>query len=178
MLDRRDSPAPSFETERLTLRPHTLDDFAESAAMWADPEVTRHIIGRPSTQEEAWGRLHRYAGHWALLGFGYWVVREKASGRFVGEVGLADFRRAIEPSFDGAPEIGWALVPSAQGRGFGVEAVRAALAWSEARFGPIRIVCIIAPENTPSLRLANKCGFREIARTTYKGDPTIVFERG
>jgi RimJ/RimL family protein N-acetyltransferase len=39
------------------------------------------------------------------------------------------------------------------------------------------MVCIIDPQNMPSLRVAERCGFREWARTTYKGDPTIILER-
>ncbi|WP_425148538.1 GNAT family N-acetyltransferase [Deinococcus sp.] len=39
-------------TERLILRPHTLEDFADNAAMWGDEQVTRQIGGRPFTPEE------------------------------------------------------------------------------------------------------------------------------
>ena len=166
---------PALETERLALRAHSLDDFAESAAMWADPEVTRHIGGRPSTEEESWRRILQFAGLWAALGFGYWVVREKASGRFVGEAGFADFHREITPSFVGVPEAGWALAPWCHGRGYAGEAVAAILAWADARFP--RTVCIIAPENAPSIRLAEKLGYRELARTSYKDAPTVLFER-
>ncbi|HEY0776819.1 MAG TPA: GNAT family N-acetyltransferase, partial [Gemmatirosa sp.] len=123
---------PALDTARLTLRGHVPADVAECAAMWADPLVTRHIGGRPSSEEEVWARVLRYAGLWALLGFGYWVVRERASGRFVGEVGLADFRRDVTPPLGGAPEVGWVLAPWAHGRGFATEAVRAALAWADA----------------------------------------------
>ena len=145
--------------------------------MWADERVVRHISGRPSTTEETWSRLLRYAGLWSLLGFGYWLVEERATGAFVGEVGLADFRRDIEPSFDDALEAGWVLHPDAQGRGFATEAVRAALDWSDGHLGRRRVACMVAPENTPSLRVAEKCGFREFARTTYKGEPTVLLER-
>ncbi len=168
---------PTLDTERLTLRVHRLEDFAESAAMWAHPEVTRYIGGRPFTEEECWGRLLRYAGLWTLLGFGFWVVREKASGRFVGEVGFLDGHRDIQPSFEGAPEMGWALMPWAHGKGYATEAVRAAQAWGDRHFGGKRTVCIIHPDNTASLGVARKCGYREFARTTYKGDPTVVLER-
>jgi RimJ/RimL family protein N-acetyltransferase len=168
---------PSLETERLLMRPHRLEDFAESAAMWADPVVTRHIGGKPSTREEAWARLLRYVGHWQLLGFGYWVVREKSSGKFVGEVGFADFKRELVPSIEGVPEIGWALAPWAHGKGFATEAVRAAIAWGETHFGMTRTVCIIDPGNTASLRVAEKCGYKLRERTTYKGQPTLLFER-
>lgn len=172
-------PAPNFiDTERLTLRLHRLEDFSDSCAMWGDPAVTRFIGGRTATEEEVWQRLLRYAGHWTLLGFGYWAVRERGSDRFVGEAGFANAKRALEPPFGDAPEIGWALVPSAHGKGFATEAVRAVLAWGAASFGPERrTVCMIDPANLPSIRVAQKCGYREYARTTYKGDPTILYER-
>lgn len=167
---------PAIDTERLALRGHRLDDFGDCAAMWADPEVTRHIGGRPFTEEEVWTRLLRYAGHWMLLGFGYWVIREKASGRFVGEVGFADFKRELAPSLN-APELGWALARWAHGRGFATEAVRAAVDWGATHFASARTVCLIHPDNALSIRVAQKCGYREFERTTYKGQPTILFER-
>jgi RimJ/RimL family protein N-acetyltransferase len=92
-------------------------------------------------------------------------------------VGFANFRRVIEPSLDDMPEIGWALAPHSHGKGYATEAARAAIAWGEAHFGPVRTACIIAPENTPSLRVAEKCGYREVRRTSYKGNPTIMFMR-
>ncbi|MFP2929608.1 GNAT family N-acetyltransferase [Pyxidicoccus sp. 3LG] len=168
---------PAVDTERLTLRGHRLEDFEESFAMWGNPEVTRYIGGKPSTREECWARLLRYVGHWDVMGFGYWVVREKATGRFIGEVGLAEFRRDIQPSFAGAKEAGWALVPEAQGKGYATEAVSAMLAWADERFGPERVVCLIDLENAASVKVAHRCGFREFARGTYKGEPTRIFER-
>ena len=168
---------PVIGTHRLVLRGHRMDDFADSLALWTDPEVTRFISGKPSTQEEVWSRLLRYVGHWAMLGFGYWVISDKETGRFMGEVGFADFRRVIEPSLDDTPEIGWALAPHSHGKGYATEAARAAVAWGEAHFGPVRTACIIAPENGPSIRVAEKCGYREFRRTTYKDSPTILFVR-
>jgi RimJ/RimL family protein N-acetyltransferase len=170
-------PVPTLTTARLTLRGHTIADFAESAAMWGDPEVTRYIGGRPFSEEEAWARLLRYIGHWALLGFGYWVVRETATNRFVGEVGFVDYRREMTPPLAGAPEIGWVLAPAVHGHGFAAEAVGAILAWGETRFRGARTVCLIDPGNARSIRLAEKCGYRELIRTTYRGEPTIVLER-
>ena len=167
---------PVLTTERLTMRGHTVADFDDSAAMWGDEGVTRFIGGRPFTAEECWQRLLRYGGMWPLLGFGYWVVRETASGRFVGEVGFGDFRRELDPPFGDTPEIGWALSPWAQGRGFAAEAVRAAVDWGDARRFA-RTVCMISPENTPSIRVAERVGYREYARTGFKGNPTILFER-
>ncbi|WP_075217883.1 GNAT family N-acetyltransferase [Mongoliimonas terrestris] len=168
---------PVIETARLRLRAHTVADFDAMARLWTDPDVVRHIGGRPSTDEEVWGRLLRYAGLWRLLGFGYWAIEERLTGAFVGEVGLADFRRTIEPPLHGVPEIGWVLAPPAHGRGFATEAVRAVLAWRDRTLGPGRTVCLIAPENAPSLKVAEKTGFRPFAETTYHGQPSRLFER-
>jgi len=168
---------PVLTTERLLLRAHRLDDFPACAAMWADPVVNKFIGGGvPSTGPESWGRMLKYAGHWALLGFGFWALEEKATGRFIGELGFADFKREILPPLDG-PELGWALVSAAHGRGFATEALRAALAWGDRRFSGGRTFCIIRPGNLASIRVAEKLGYRESRRTTHMGEPTIVFER-
>jgi RimJ/RimL family protein N-acetyltransferase len=169
--------APFLETDRLRLRGHRVGDFFDLAAMWADLVVTRHVGGRPSTREESWSRLIRYAGLWPLLGFGYWAVEERATGRFVGDVGFADFKRDLTPSFDGAPEAGWVLASWAHGRGYATEALRAALAWGDAHFGATRVVCLIDEDNEASVRVATKCGFVEYARTGYKGQPAILLRR-
>jgi RimJ/RimL family protein N-acetyltransferase len=170
--------APDLATERLILHGHGLKDFADSAAMWADRDVVRFIGGRPFTEEEVWTRLLRYVGHWATMGYGFWAIREKATGRFVGEVGFADFRRELDPPFGDVPEMGWALSSWAHGKGYASEAIAAALAWGEQRFGRgARTVCMISPDNAPSIKAAEKAGYREFARTTYKGSPTVLFER-
>ena len=145
--------------------------------MWGDAAVTRYIGGRPFTREEVWARLLRYVGHWALLGYGFWAVEEKATGSFVGEVGFADFKREIEPTIGDTPEAGWVLDPRMHGKGYATEALRAALTWADGRFESGRTVCIIHPENAVSLRVAAKCGYREFCRTTYKGQPAVLFGR-
>ena len=170
--------APTIQTTRLVMRAHRVDDFAASAAMWSDPEVVRYISGRPSTAEQSWSRLLRYAGQWSLLGFGYWMVEEHATGAFVGEVGFADYHREIEPSLVGMPELGWVLASAAHGKGYATEAVRACVAWAGEHFpSGTRLACIIAPENTASVRVAEKCGLRFEQNTTYLGQPTLLFVR-
>lgn len=167
---------PILETERLKLRGHRLEDFLRCAAMWADPEVTRYIGGKPHTEEESWARLLRYTGHWSLLGFGYWVVEENSTGSFIGEVGFADYKRGL-PALSGIPEIGWAFVTKARGQGYATEAVRAAVTWGDAHIPSPRTACIVHPENLASIRVAEKCGYREFQRTRYKSHPTIMFVR-
>ena len=66
--------------------------------------------------------------------------------------------------------------PDFHGKGYASEAVAAALGWLDAA-GKGRSVCIIDPENTPSLRIAAKNGFREYQRTTFMSSEVILLER-
>ncbi|MDQ0468717.1 GNAT family N-acetyltransferase [Labrys wisconsinensis] len=177
MSPQASASVPVLQSARLTLRGHGVEDFPAMMTMWADPEVTRFIGGRPSSREEVWARLLRYAGHWSLLGYGYWAILETATGRFAGEAGFADFRRDIEPSLDGVPEAGWVLAPWAQGHGFGTEAMREVLAWGERHFGTARSICLINPANLRSIRMAERCGYRPSAHLAYKGERTTLFRR-
>lgn len=168
---------PLLETARLRLRGHRLADYAAFVAMWQEPDFYRFLSPGPLPAEEVWNKMLRNIGHWTLLGYGFWAVEEKATGRFIGNVGFGDFQRALEPPIGEAPEMGWVLAPDAHGRGLASEAVAAALNWAQTRFGPGRIVCLIHPDNAASLRVAARFGFQEYARTMYKDQPGVLLAR-
>jgi RimJ/RimL family protein N-acetyltransferase len=169
---------PILNTERLILRPHGIEDFESIFDLWSSPDVTRFTNGkRASTREESWARLLRYQGLWAMLGVGYFAIFEKTSGAFLGEAGLADFHRELEPSLDGFAEGGWALLPEAWGQGYAQEALSAILEWYATTEQPLAVACIIDPDNAASIKLAQKTGFRLKAETQYKGSPCLMFER-
>ena len=104
--------APRLETERLLLRPHHPDDLAACLALWADPAVTRHCEPLAAAQVEA--NMTTHPKLWASAGYGFWVVEEKSTGRFLGEVGFIDLAWE-RPSLSGIPEMGG----DARGRGLG-----------------------------------------------------------
>lgn len=170
------STAPIIETERLILRAHGIDDFDDCAALWGSPEVTRFIGGTPRPPQDAWFRILRYAGHWTLLGCGFWAIVDKQSGAFLGEGGFSDFRRGIA-ALDTVPEMGWALLPSAWGKGIAKEAVSAFSDWGDQHFRSTTFACIIAPDNHASIRVAETVGFRATEQILYNQDPTIIFKR-
>lgn len=172
-----DNLPPILDTDRLRLRPHQVSDFADCVAMWSDPAITRYTIGDPAPPQRTWMRILAYRGHWALLGFGYWAVEEKDTGRYVGELGFAEFKRDLQPSIEGIPELGWALISQAHGKGYATEALRAVVAWGDGHFGSVRTVCIIHPGNRQSFRVADKLGYKELFRTSKDGEPEIVLAR-
>ncbi len=171
------NPAPVLQTERLVLRGHRAEDFDAYFAMVSDPEVMRFINKNGTPREQAWARMLRYPGMWALLGFGMWVIEERSTGRFLGEAGFLESKRDLDPSIEGSLEMGWILIAEAQGRGLATEAVTAAIDWSRTLFSGRRMTCIIDPDNTASLRVAAKHGFREFARTTYNTSAVVLLER-
>ena len=135
------------------------------------------IYRQPMSREDCWNRLLRFAGHWSLLGYGLLLVEEMQTGRVVGEVGLADFHRGLGDDFDPFPEFAWMMASEVHGRGYATEAARAVLDWMEAGFAPGRTVCIIDPENAPSLRVAEKLGFEVFGKAAYKDKPILKLER-
>jgi RimJ/RimL family protein N-acetyltransferase len=167
---------PVITTARLTLAGPDPADLPAFTAMWADPAVYAMIGGRAFTREEVWHRVLRYIGHWQVVGYGSWTIRERASGRIAGSVGLMDSRRDTMPSFEGTPEMGWALCSWAHGRGFAHEALDAALGWADAQ-GIARTVCIIDAANAASIRLAGKAGYARVGEARYRDAPTLLFER-
>lgn len=168
---------PQLETRRLILRAPLAADFAAIATLWGDAEVTRFIYPVPLSQEEAWARFLRAFGHWTLLGYGFWAVVEKASGRLLGETGFLDAHRDVRPPLEGVPEVGWILARSAWGQGYATEAVRAVLAWGDTQFGMPRTACIISPDNLASFNVARKVGFQEPLAARYRNESVLLLYR-
>lgn len=169
--------APLIETDRLRLREHAAKDFDDVASLWSNPEVVRHISGVPARRDESWARILRYAGLWSLLGYGYWAVETRREGRFVGEVGLADFRRQMQPPLENLPEAGWAFHPDAQGRGLATEAMEAVLSWADNSLDAEATICILNPDHARSAALAKRLGFRQLRHVQFNGAPTLVMQR-
>ncbi|HEV2867437.1 MAG TPA: GNAT family N-acetyltransferase [Allosphingosinicella sp.] len=169
--------APTLETARLRLRPFRAADLDAQAATMADPDVVRHLGGSPFSREDTWRRLLTGPGMWAFFGFGYWAVERREDGAWLGQVGFADFKRDMQPSIEGLPEMGWIFAPSAQGQGYAREAVAAGLAWADETLKAPEIVAIIDHANTASIRLAERCGFNERTDATYRGAPILLVRR-
>jgi RimJ/RimL family protein N-acetyltransferase len=142
---------PSIDTERLTLRAWRAGDFAIFERYYDDPDDARYVGGRKD-REQAWRHLALQLGHWALKGFGYWAVDEKASGAFVGCAGLWQ-----SPGFP-EMELGYWLLRDHRGKGYALEAcLRCRQHAREALRAP-SLVSYIHPDNTASRRLAERLG--------------------
>jgi RimJ/RimL family protein N-acetyltransferase len=168
---------PIIETPRLRLRAFREEDLAAWAPTMAHPNVVRHLGGAPFGREDSWRRILMSTGAWTVFGFGYWAVERKEEGDLIGQAGFADFKRDMQPSIEGLPEMGWIFSPHAHGKGYASEAVAAGLAWADAHLKAPVIPAIIDPENDPSIRVAERCGFTEREPATYRGAPILLLRR-
>lgn len=142
-----------------------------------DPEVVRHLGGTPFSREDTWRRMLTGPGMWQMRGYGYWAVESRADGAWLGQAGFADFKRDMQPSIEGLPEMGWIFAPHAQGQGYASEAVAAGLAWADGTLRAPEIVAIIDAANAASIRVAEKAGFAEREEAVYRGEPILLFRR-
>ncbi|MBR0719475.1 GNAT family N-acetyltransferase [Bradyrhizobium liaoningense] len=146
---------PRIATDRLILRPWQARDVAANTAMLSDPDTARFITPdrKPVTNEtNGWRNAAIIMGHWALHGFGMFAVEDKSSGRYVGRVGPW-----CPPGWPGF-EVGWGIAREFRGRGYAVEAARAAIDWTFATFDLDRIVHCIVPHNAASQAVARRLG--------------------
>ncbi|MTI19212.1 N-acetyltransferase [Rhodobacteraceae bacterium RKSG542] len=177
MTDDARTSAPTLTTTRLILRAHTRSDWQHCNALWQEPAIYENITGSPCTPDQSWARLLRYAGLWSLLGYGYWAVELKETGAYVGEVGFADFKRMIEPSIAGHPEMGWIISSKYHGIGIGKEATGAAIGWAREHLTGQTAVAITGPDNKASIGLAKSLGFHPRLLTEFAGEPTLLLEQ-
>ena len=142
---------PVIETERLILRVPRIEDFDAYAAMGEDVENMR-FIGGAMPRAASWRKFLQMPGAWVLQGFAMFAVIEKASGRWLGQLG------PWQP--DGWPgtEVGWALDRAAQGKGYATEAGFAAIDFAFERLGWDEVIHSIHPDNVPSQALAVRLG--------------------
>jgi RimJ/RimL family protein N-acetyltransferase len=135
-----------LQSERLRLRNWREDDVPFLADLYASD--TAGYVGGPMSLSDTWRRIALFIGHWALRGFGNWVLEEKATGRPVGYAGL------WQPHGWPEPEVMWALAGDCRGQGYATEAARRARDFAFAELGWPTAVSYINPDNEPSRRVA------------------------
>lgn len=145
-----------LETQRLLLRQFHSFDQPALQAIFGDPEVMRY---GPGVQTAEWiaAWLRDTLDGYQRLGFGPWAVVDKATSSLIGYCGLFYY-----PDLAGQPEveIGYRLARPAWGKGCATEAAQAVRDYAFNVLTLERLVALIDPDNTASLRVAEKIGMQ------------------
>jgi [ribosomal protein S5]-alanine N-acetyltransferase len=140
-----------IRTERLRLRPATMDDLASFHAVLCDPRAMAFWSTPPhETLEQTREWLESMVAIPPGEGEDF-VVEHHA--RVIGKAGLYRF-----------PEIGFIFHPSAWGRGLASEALRPVLGRAFDAHQLEAVEADVDPRNQASLRLLARLGFRETGR--------------
>ena len=79
------------------------------------------------------------------------------------------------PPQEGVVEIGYAVLPEFQRKGYGAEVAGALTEWALAQAGMRRVVANVVADNAPSVRLLHRLGFLEMGASDEPGH--IRFEK-
>lgn len=158
-------------TERLRLRPFTAADHDAIHAVYADPEVMRHVgHGAHRTMAETVNALRIYGDVLARRGYSFLAVVERDGGALVGDGGL-------HPLGGEGPdiELGYTLARPAWGRGYATELGGALIRHAFDVLGAPRVVAQVEPANLASRRVLEKLGMSEREERMAYGRPHLLY---
>ncbi len=159
----------TIETAGLILRPWRTDDLEELERLFADPAVRK---GRHLPPERIRAIAERSLRQWQRNGFGPWAALDKATGQWIGRVGLDELDDWLDAQ---KIEVGWELHRAWWGKGLATEAGLAALRFGFGEHQLDRIISVTAPWNTAARRVMERIGLEEQGARRWKGVEVVWY---
>ena len=157
---------PTLETRRLILRGPEAEDYPDFKATFSS--YRSRFMGGPLNAYEAWMLYAAEIGHWAIRGYGMWMIHLRDTDETVGMAG------GWKPAKWPEPEIAWIIWPERAGHGYALEATHAARNYFYYQKGLDGAVSYIDPKNLDSIRLAERLGARkDAAAATIDGSDAV-----
>jgi RimJ/RimL family protein N-acetyltransferase len=141
-----------------------MEDLDELFDMYAEPQMTDFVEPLYPYEEEREYQQAYIAHMYPFYGYGMWNVREKATGRLIGRVGIEHREELL-----GEPELGYVIRTSARRQGYAEEVCRAVLSYAKEQLGFSELCCLIEPDNEISIRFAKKLSFSYAQTMTIGG---------
>ncbi|MBL7994473.1 GNAT family N-acetyltransferase [bacterium] len=154
-----------LETKRLTIRELNSDD-AEFILKLVNTPTWLKFIGDRGVKNLDDAKKYIENGpvkSYADNGFGLYLMELKNGKVPIGMCGL------IKRDFLQDPDIGFALLPEHEGKGYGYESASAVLSYGQKKLGLTKIVAITVKENVNSIHLLEKIGLHEEGTVVYPG---------
>jgi [ribosomal protein S5]-alanine N-acetyltransferase len=184
-----------IESERLIFRRIEQADFEFFARIHADPIVARYLgNGRARSIQETHALLETFYETYKNLELGPLAVLRKSDGVLIGRCGLSDmafevntasgklprvwYQRSQVPSDTNVifeQELGYTLDRNYWGQGYASEAAARVFEYAASSMPFRRIVSVIHPDNTPSIKIAKRCGARQESNVMLLGQEFFRF---
>lgn len=162
-------PVIIMTTERLRLRRFLSGDGAAMYDLNSDPEVLRYTGDLPFADlAEAEAFVISY-DQYVRYGLGRWVVTDKTSGDFLGWCGLK-----YSPELD-ETDLGFRFFRREWNKGYATESARACIEYAFGRLGLHRLVGRAMQDNSASIRVLEKAGFRYWKDFDFEGYPGVYY---
>ncbi|MDY7533561.1 GNAT family N-acetyltransferase [Pseudomonas sp. Bout1] len=147
-------------TQRLVLRPPTVNDAASVFAIYGDPETNRYNPAGPlANLPQAKAALARWLKHWADHGFGQWAIAtQEAPECVIGFGGITLYHYGTVERIN----LGYRFAVSAWGQGFATELARAALQFGFVELGQPTVYGVVRPAHAASIKVLEKIGMQRI----------------
>ncbi|WP_270726553.1 GNAT family N-acetyltransferase [Shimia sp. Alg240-R146] len=159
---------PAVETDRLILRGYRESDL-DAVFAFNQGERSHWVGGPKTTRHECWRVIIGVVGHWALRGYGLWMVEEKATGKQCGGVGIINHVGWREP------ELGWHVFDGFEGKGIAYEAALAARTYAAQNFNVPAPISYIRHDNHRSIALAERLGATLECEGELTGKPCLIY---
>lgn len=156
--------SPSLKTQRLVLRPFTMDDAPTLFPIVQEPNIFQYFPTKTAWEMERVERAIRHQiEHWESFGYGLWAVTLAESNQLMGWCGLEFLPDTNET------EVGYLLSGIFWGKGYATEAARASVQFGKDTIGLREIIGLTDPENIASQRVLEKSGLTFTRRQVYFG---------
>jgi len=159
-------PPALLETADLRLRPYQAEDLSDHVAIMSDWEVTKWVSVRvpyPYSIEAGRDFFIQVYEEWAAGQAFTYAIEEKATGKLIGGIRLLSFKEQAE--------VGYWLSPTVQGRGYGLQALKAVADMALGTGVIQRLMAMTWDHNTASCRILEKAGFILQGDTPAEMDP-------
>jgi len=157
-----------LNTPRLRLRQWQPSDLEPFATMNSDTDVMRYYPA-PWSREQSDAFAKRVMRLIDERGWGFWAVEERASGRFIGFVGL--HIPSNDLPFSPCVEVGWRLAKSYWGLGYATEAAQSAISFGFQQLRPAELVAFTAIINLKSRAVMERLGMQFSAEFDHSQVP-------
>lgn len=153
-----DQPAENsfYETERLIIRPMSLDDAAFIYELYNSPKFIKYIGDRNiKTISDAQNYIeNRFLPQFKKLGFGNYLMVTKDGNQKIGGVGIFE-REGLD-----VVDIGFSLLEDFEGKGYAFEAAHKVKSIGMDEFGLKKISAITTKDNFSSQKLIERLGLK------------------